>query len=106
VRKSTGPLAVLAHAPADLEPVEVGQHHVEQDEVGFEGADGRRGPGARCGRGDVETEVTKGRAEQERDVLLVVDDENPVDRSVAVVMASGLMDQPRLPVCESSVSRI
>ena len=77
-----GLVGALAHPPGDLEAVEVGQHHVEQDEVGPELADRaeRRLPVGR--RLDLVVVEAQGDREDIGDVRLVVDDEDLADRGV------------------------
>ena len=70
------PHAVGTEAPAHLEAVEVGEHHVEHDEVGLVVGDGSERLPAVRGQDDVEPEVTEGGVEQEADVVLVVGDED------------------------------
>src|SRR3546814_19406487 len=56
--------------------VEVGQHHVEQHEVGVDLADQGQGLPPGLGHVHLVAEVTQRRVEQERDVVLVVDDDD------------------------------
>ena len=65
-----------AHPAQHLEPVEVGEHHVEHDRIGGEGLRGRHGLGAGMGRSDLEPLVAQGHADQLGDVLLVVHHEH------------------------------
>jgi hypothetical protein len=69
-------LALGPQPPADVEPVQVGQHHVQHDEVGPEGAGhgDRLVPGP--GHGDREALVPERGPDQVGDVRLVVDDEH------------------------------
>ncbi len=66
-----------AQAAGQLEAVEVREHHVEEDHVGVELLHLAEGAAPGPGHAHFEAEVAKGGVEQEGDVLLVVDDENP-----------------------------
>jgi hypothetical protein len=76
-------LASAAQPPDDVEPVHVGQHHVEHDEVRAVALSGlyRLGSGGR--RNDVETRVAQAGGQQLKDVRLVLDHEQPGIRSLA-----------------------
>ena len=60
----------------DREAVAVGEHHVEDDEVGAERLRGAERFGAVAGDLDVEAFVPKGGRDEIGDVCLVVDDED------------------------------
>ena len=90
--------AALAEAAADLDPVEVGEHPVEHDQVGL---GRRRRRSARRGRVrgllDLEALVAERGRDGVDDRRLVVDDEDPLalarsahDRSVSAFPVSGL----------------
>ena len=69
-------VAGAAEALGDAEPVHVGEHHVEDDQVGLLLEDGRDRLGA-VGHGlHLETRESEARDEQVADVRLVVDDED------------------------------
>ncbi len=70
------PHAVGPEPPAHLEPVEVGEHHVEHDQVGLVVGDRAERLTAVRGQHDVEPEVPQGGVEEEADVVLVVGDED------------------------------
>ena len=76
------PGASAAQAPDDVEPVHVGQHHVEHDEVGAVALSGLYRLGSGGCRDDVETRVTQAGRQQLKDVRLVLDDEQPRIRSL------------------------
>ena len=68
-------IAVEAQAPAHLEPVEVGHHHVEQHQIGLV-----RGIMSSASRpfaavDDLEAVVTQGGSQHRAQVVLVVDDQ-------------------------------
>ena len=67
---------LLTQAPADLDPLDIGQHPVEDDQVGLELADDAEGipPGACLPH--LESLVTKGRCHRVDDRPFVVDDED------------------------------
>ena len=69
--------AVGPQALHDVEPVAVGEHDVEDHEVGPERLGRPEGVGAGGGDLDVEALVAEGRRDEIRDVRLVVDDEDP-----------------------------
>ena len=69
------PSALGAQPPADLEAVEVGEHHVEDDEVGLDGRGGRERVAPVRHGVDVEAEVAQGRLEHRTQVVLVVDEQ-------------------------------
>ena len=102
VRKTIGHLlALVAQAPADLVAVEVGQHHVEHDEVGPEGAHLLERLRSRGGHADlIALEGQRGR-EQLGDVRLVVDDQDArrrrLDRHVNAPSACTVMSSGRDP---------
>ncbi len=66
----------LAQAAGHLEAVEVGQHHVEHDQVGAAALDGGERRAAGGGPLDLEAVEAEGHGDQLGDVLLVVDDEH------------------------------
>ena len=84
-------VAVLAQPSADLEPVEVRQHHVEHQQVRPFGVCDGKGATARVGRRHVEAVQAQRRAHHVRDVLLVVDDQHVRIPSHPVIL-------PRVPV--------
>ena len=69
-------VAGAAQALGDAEPVHVGEHHVEDDQVGFLLEDGRDRLGAVGDGPDLEPGESEARDEQVADVRLVVDDED------------------------------
>jgi len=75
-------VALAPQPPAHLETVDVGQHDVEQQEVRRVRAHGRQGAAPVTGHLDGEAEVAQRGAQEEPDVLLVVDDEDPGRRRV------------------------
>ena len=76
VRNSTGVLlAVGAQPPAHLEAVEVGQHHVEDDQVGAAPRHRVERVAAGRRRVHVEADVAQRGLEHRAQVLLVVDEE-------------------------------
>ena len=80
---------VAAHPAQHLEPVEVGQHHVERDGVRAELA-GRAHGGDAVGRGaHLPALVAQRHAQQLGEVVLVVDDEHPDRRAVEALQAGG-----------------
>ena len=72
-----GAPVLLAPAAADLEAVEVGQHDVEDDEVGVDLGDGGHGVPARGHGVDVEAGVAQRRFQHAAEVVLVVDQQEP-----------------------------
>ena len=72
--------ALLAPATADLEAVEVGQHHVEDHEVGFDRTDRLEGLPPRLDGVHVEPRVAQGRLEHRAQVQLVVHQEQAFTR--------------------------
>jgi len=75
-------VSLAPQPPAHLETVDVGQHDVEQQEVRRVRAHGREGAAPVTGHLDGEAEVAQRGAQEEPDVLLVVDDEDPGRRRV------------------------
>ena len=73
-------VAGRAEALGDAEAVHVGQHHVEDDQVGFLFEHRRDGLGAVADRTDREAGEAQARGEEVSDVGLVIDDENLVVR--------------------------
>ena len=77
MRKSTGRRSGALCEPAvDLETVEIGQHHVEHDQVGREVARDLDGCAAALGGADFEPLVAKHGRDQVGDAVLVVDHEH------------------------------
>jgi hypothetical protein len=70
--------AVVAHPSADLEAVEVGHHHVEQDHVGSFACHGVECVAAVGRHGHREAVVPQGGGEHGSQVVLVVDDQQLV----------------------------
>jgi len=96
VRKRTGNLGPAhPHAAHDLEPVEVGKHHVEEDHVGIERLHLAKSGPAGGGHPHIEPEVAKGGVEEEGDVVLVVDDEDPADPIVGRHAEMPMVMSPR-----------
>jgi len=68
---------VLGAEPlGDVEALHVGEHDVEDDEIGLEGAHRRDGARARAGGLDGEALETEGHGHDVHDVRLVVDHED------------------------------
>ena len=67
--------AVVAEPAAHLEPVEVGQHHVEHDEVGRARLDGVERVAPDADRVHLEALVAERRLEHRAQVVLVVDEQ-------------------------------
>ena len=91
VRNSTGVwLPLGAQAAAHLEPVEVGQHHVEHHQVGRDG--GHLGEGVAPGRRrrHLEAVVAQGGDEHRTQVVLVVDDQEMLAGHAPEVSHAGL----------------
>ena len=68
-------LALGAKPAADLEAVEVGEHHVEHDQIGLDGRHGRERVAPVGHRMDVEAEMAQGRLEHRAQVVFIVDKE-------------------------------
>ena len=84
------PVALGAHPAADLEPVEVGQHHVEHDEVRRGAPDGVEGVATVGHRRHLEAVVAERRGEHRAQVLFVVDDQQMLSRhAVSLACESG-----------------
>jgi hypothetical protein len=73
-----GAVAVRAQAAAHLDPLDVGEHPVEDDQVGLAAADRVERGAARGRLLDVEALVAEGRRDRVDDRGLVVDDEDPL----------------------------
>jgi hypothetical protein len=73
-----GQVAGGPEALGDFEAVHVGEHDVEDDEVGLEAGGGAEGLGGVAGDLDLETGEAEGGGQERADVLLVVDDEDAV----------------------------
>ena len=82
-------VVVGAHPAQHLEPVEVGQHHVEHDRVGLEVARSldRLDPGA--GRAHLPALVAQSHRQQLGEVGLVVDDEDADGAAVGALEPGG-----------------
>ena len=77
-----GAVAGLAHAPADLEAVDAGHAHVEDDGVGRRGGQAVERRGAICGELHVVALERKRPLERGPHGRLVVDDQDPHFRSI------------------------
>ena len=82
-------------AAVHLEAVEVGEHDVEQHQVGAEGGRGGEGLAAGRRRGRLEALVAQGGAQELGDAVLVVHHEDP--RPSPSRAASPLMPPPSVP---------
>ena len=78
--------------PAHFEPVHVGHHHVEQDEVAFGALADGQGLGPAHGRDDVEIFGRQPRFEQLDVGRNIVDDENPSGHSLVLRIAQKMSD--------------
>ena len=78
-----GLVATLAEPAADLDPLDVGEHPVEDDQVRIEAGDGGERFAPRRRLLDLESLVSQSRRDGVDDRRLVVDDEDP--RSLAVL---------------------
>ena len=96
-----GAEAALAHAPADLDALDVGEHPIEHDEIGLELRDRRERAAAGRLLAHLETFVPKRSRDGVDDRRLVVDDEDLAARIRArVVHRSHLVTA----ACEAAVS--
>ena len=82
-------LGVLLEAAADLPAVELGHHDVEEDHVGLAVPGVAHGIGAVAQDGDVVAFLVEVEADQLRDVLLVLDHQDPTE-ALAPGRAGGL----------------
>ena len=85
-------VAVGAQALHDREPVAVGEHHVEHDEVGPERLRRAQRLGAVAGDLDVEAFVPEGGCDEIGDVCLVVDDEDSGVSHMRMVASAAVRD--------------
>ena len=84
--------AALGQETAEnLDPVDVGQHHVEDQDMGTEVPDGLESAAPRSRRGHLEAGVAQRHRHKLGDVRLVIDHEGP---DLALVHASMMAEKP------------
>ena len=69
-------VGILADAPSDRHPIELGQHQIEHDQIGCAFGDERKRSASVAGSLDREPLTLEVRADELDDLLVIVDDED------------------------------